>query len=207
MSNIDNMTTGNIITDKETGTRYRIIYVSVKNIVLCEMDITKFVLISMSYMQLVDFMQEHNFTISDDKGLVFDENNLSENIKTKYIRNRDMMNEIVAAYGPTFLGLSGKKPKKRLYEILEKYNCSSSTFWRLCVKYFQSGMKTYTLVDGKTWSNVKGKELKRNVKSGKHSEYVESGIVVNDKVREQFEDALNHYKKAELKVSDQLLTG
>lgn len=68
-------------------------------------------------------------------------------------------------------------------------------------------MKTYTLVDGKTWSNVKGKELKRNVKSGKHSEYVESGIVVNDKVREQFEDALNHYKKAELKVSDQLLTG
>ena len=199
MSNIDNMTTGNIITDKETGTRYRIIYVSVKNLVLCEIDITKFVLISMSYMQLVDFIQEHNFTISDDKGLVFDENNLSENIKTKYIRNRDMMNEIVAAYGPTFLGLSGKKPKKRLYEILEKYNCSSSTFWRLCVKYFQSGMKTYTLVDGKTWSNVKGKELKRNVKSGKHSEYVESGIVVNDKVREQFEDALNHYKKGRAK--------
>ena len=47
----------------------------------------------------------------------------------------------------------------------------------------------------KRWSNVKGKELKRTAKSGKRSEYVDSGIVVNDEVREHFEDALNNYKK------------
>lgn len=195
MSNIDSITTGNIVTDKEADTRYRIIYVSVNDIVLCEMDTTKFVLVSLSYMQMVELLQEHSFAISEDKGIVFDENRLSESVKTKYIRNRDMMNEVIAAYGPTFLELSGKKPKKQLYEILEKYNYSSSTFWRLCVKFFQSGMKSYSLLDGKTWSNVKGKELKRTAKSGKRSEYVDSGIVVNDEVREHFEDALNNYKK------------
>lgn len=195
MSNIDSITTGNIVTDKEADTRYRIIYVSVNDIVLCEMDITKFVLVSLSYMQMVELLQEHSFAISEDKGIVFDENRLSESVKTKYIRNRDMMNEVIAAYGPTFLELSGKKPKKQLYEIFEKYNYSSSTFWRLCVKFFQSGMKSYSLLDGKTWSNVKGKELKRTAKSGKRSEYVDSGIVVNDEVREHFEDALNNYKK------------
>lgn len=36
MSNIDSITTGNIVTDKEADTRYRIIYVSVNDIVLCE---------------------------------------------------------------------------------------------------------------------------------------------------------------------------
>lgn len=195
MSNIDSITTGNIVTDKEADTRYRIIYVSVNDIVLCEMDTTKFVLVSLSYMQMVELLQEHSFAISEDKGIVFDENRLSESVKTKYIRNRDMMNEVIAAYGPTFLELSGKKPKKQLYEILEKYNYSSSTFWRLCVKFFQSGMKSYSLLDGKTWSNVKGKELKRTDKSGKRSEYVDSGIVVNDEVREHFEDAINNYKK------------
>ena len=195
MSNIDSITTGNIVTDKEADTRYRIIYVSVNDIVLCEMDTTKFVLVSLSYMQMVELLQEHSFAISEDKGIVFDENRLSESVKTKYIRNRDMMNEVIAAYGPTFLELSGKKPKKQLYEILEKYNYSSSTFWRLCVKFFQSGMKSYSLLDGKTWSNVKGKELKRTAKSGKRSEYVDSGIVVNDEVREHFEDAINNYKK------------
>lgn len=195
MSNIDSITTGNIVTDKEADTRYRIIYVSVNDIVLCEMDTTKFVLVSLSYMQMVELLQEHSFAISEDKGIVFDENRLSESVKTKYIRNRDMMNEVIAAYGPMFLELSGKKPKKQLYEILEKYNYSSSTFWRLCVKFFQSGMKSYSLLDGKTWSNVKGKELKRTAKSGKRSEYVDSGIVVNDEVREHFEDAINNYKK------------
>lgn len=56
-------------------------------------------------------------------------------------------------------------------------------------------------------SNVKGKELKRTAKSGKRSEYVDSGIVVNDEVREHFEDAINNYKKAEIKASDLLLIG
>ena len=77
MSNIDSITTGNIVTDKEADTRYRIIYVSVNDIVLCEMDTTKFVLVSLSYMQMVELLQEHSFAISEDKGIVFDENRLS----------------------------------------------------------------------------------------------------------------------------------
>lgn len=85
MSSINNITIGNIITDKEAGSSYRIIYVSVNDIVLCEMNTTKFILITMSYMQIMDLLQEQGFTISEDKGLVFDENHLSENIRAKYI--------------------------------------------------------------------------------------------------------------------------
>ena len=195
MSSIKNITIGNIITDKEAGSSYRIIYVSVNDIVLCEMDTTKFVLVSLSYMQMVELLQEHSFAISEDKGIVFDENRLSESVKTKYIRNRDMMNEVVAAYGPTFIELSGKYKKTRLYEIMRKYECPKNTFWRICTKYFQSGCKPYSLVDNKAWGNTKGKENDYTIKPGRPSEYVDSGIVVNDEVREHFEDAINNYKK------------
>lgn len=195
MSSINNITIGNIITDKEAGSSYRIIYVSVNDIVLCEMNTTKFILITMSYIQIMDFLQEQGFTISEDKGLVFDENHLSENIRAKYIRNRDMMNEVVAAYGPTFIELGGKYKKTRLYEIMRKYECPKNTFWRICTKYFQSGCKSYSLVDNKAWGNTKGKENDYTIKPGRPSEYVKSSIVVNDEVREHFEDALNNYKK------------
>lgn len=195
MSSINNITIGNIITDKEAGSSYRIIYVSVNDIVLCEMNTTKFILITMSYMQIMDLLQEQRFTISEDKGLVFDENHLSENIRAKYIRNRDMMNEVVAAYGPTFIELGGKYKKTRLYEIMRKYECPKNTFWRICTKYFQSGCKSYSLVDNKAWGNTKGKENDYTIKPGRPSEYVKSSIVVNDEVREHFEDALNNYKK------------
>lgn len=195
MSSINNITIGNIITDKEAGSSYRIIYVSVNGIVLCEMNTTKFILITMSYMQIMDLLQEQGFTISEDKGLVFDENHLSENIRAKYIRNRDMMNEVVAAYGPTFIELGGKYKKTRLYEIMRKYECPKNTFWRICTKYFQSGCKSYSLVDNKAWGNTKGKENDYTIKPGRPSEYVKSSIVVNDEVREHFEDALNNYKK------------
>lgn len=195
MSSINNITIGNIITDKEAGSSYRIIYVSVNDIVLCEMNTTKFILITMSYIQIMDLLQEQGFTISEDKGLVFDENHLSENIRAKYIRNRDMMNEVVAAYGPTFIELGGKYKKTRLYEIMRKYECPKNTFWRICTKYFQSGCKSYSLVDNKAWGNTKGKENDYTIKPGRPSEYVKSSIVVNDEVREHFEDALNNYKK------------
>lgn len=195
MSSINNITIGNIITDKEAGSSYRIIYVSVNDIVLCEMNTTKFILITMSYMQIMDLLQEQGFTISEDKGLVFDENHLSENIRAKYIRNRDMMNEVVGAYGPTFIELGGKYKKTRLYEIMRKYECPKNTFWRICTKYFQSGCKSYSLVDNKAWGNTKGKENDYTIKPGRPSEYVKSSIVVNDEVREHFEDALNNYKK------------
>lgn len=195
MSSINNITIGNIITDKEAGSSYRIIYVSVNDIVLCEMNTTKFILITMSYMQIMDLLQEQGFTISEDKGLVFDENHLSENIRAKYIRNRDMMNEVVAAYGPTFIELGGKYKKTRLYEIMRKYECPKNTFWRICTKYFQSGCKSYSLVDNKAWGNTKGKENDYTIKPGRPSEYVKSSIVVKDEVREHFEDALSNYKK------------
>ena len=195
MSSINNITIGNIITDKEAGSSYRIIYVSVNDIVLCEMNTTKFILITMSYMQIMDLLQEQGFTISEDKGLVFDENHLSENIRAKYIRNRDMMNEVVAAYGPTFIELGGKYKKTRLYEIMRKYECPKNTFWRICTKYFPTGCKSYSLVDNKAWGNTKGKENDYTIKPGRPSEYVKSSIVLNDEVREHFEDALNNYKK------------
>lgn len=195
MSSINNITIGNIITDKEAGSSYRIIYVSVNDIVLCEMNTTKFILITMSYMQIMDLLQEQGFTISEDKGLVFDENHLSENIRAKYIRNRDMMNEVVAAYGPTFIELGRKYKKTRLYEIMRKYECPKNTFWRICTKYFQSGCKSYSLVDNKAWGNTKGKENDYTIKPGRPSEYVKSNIVVKDEVREHFEDALSNYKK------------
>lgn len=195
MSSINNITIGNIITDKEAGSSYRIIYVSVNDIVLCEMNTTKFILITMSYMQIMDLLQEQGFAISEDKGLVFDENHLSENIRAKYIRNRDMMNEVVAAYGPTFIELGGKYKKTRLYEIMRKYGCPKNTFWRICTKYFQSGCKPYSLVDNKAWGNTKGKKNDYTIKPGRPSEYVKSSIIVKDEVREHFEDALNNYKK------------
>lgn len=195
MSSINNITIGNIITDKEAGSSYRIIYVSVNDIVLCEMNTTKFILITMSYMQIMDLLQEQGFAILEDKGLVFDENHLSENIRAKYIRNRDMMNEVVAAYGPTFIELGGKYKKTRLYEIMRKYGCPKNTFWRICTKYFQSGCKPYSLVDNKAWGNTKGKKNDYTIKPGRPSEYVKSSIIVKDEVREHFEDALNNYKK------------
>ena len=49
----------------------------------------------------------------------------------------------------------------------EAYDLTSQTI--VCLLYTS---KSYSLLDGKTWSNVKGKELKRTAKSGKRSEYV-----------------------------------
>lgn len=200
MSNII-VSVGDIIKDKIKNTRYRIVAISVDSFVLCEMDISAFKLYEYNKKLLMELLSDGSLCVEKDETIVFDVNTLSLGVRERYNKNKQIMNEVIKEYGPLFLGLYGKKTKLPLKKILEKYSYEKSTFWRMCTRFFQSGLKEYSLVDAKAFGLNKGKTYDYTRKPGKQSEYIsDKGILLDDTVRNNFEEALKDYKSGRQKT-------
>ena len=116
------LSAGMVIKDMKYHTCYRVIYISMKLIVLCEMYVTRLVLKDYGYDVILDLLEQKDFSIEEDEGRVFDADKLSVSVREKYERSRAAMNEITAYYGPTFLELSGRKTKEKANEIMLPQN-------------------------------------------------------------------------------------
>lgn len=197
---IDNISTGCIIENTEINTRYRLIRIQDDNIVLCQMDITRLNFIVISKTQLLDMTGKSNVKIQQDDGFVFDKSKLSDDTKKKLELRCRIMDEVNETFGPYYIKLMGKRPKPELRSIIEKYDFSIQTFWRMALKYYQSGMKEYSLMDGKLFGINKGKTYNSSVKAGRPNIYGgKTGIVITDEITGYFKEALDDYKKGRKK--------
>ena len=186
---------GDIIIDINSKIRYRVISILDTEIILCEMDITKLKLYQNNLIMILNLLDYGELYIENEDSFVFDENKLSEGIRENYIKKRAIMREVVKYYGPSYLGLLGKSHKPELDSILEKYSYSKQSFWRNCVKYFQSGMKDYSLVDSKAFGINKEKKYNYIKKAGRKPKYfLATGVVKTKDIENIFEEMLKEYK-------------
>ncbi len=196
-----NIQVGNIVTIKSESTRYRIVAILGDSIILCRLDTTKFDLIEITKSALFSMINDNQIIINEDiADQVIDYNKFNETIKQKYYSYKDAMQEVLKTYAPDYLKLCGKKNKPELKRILEKYSISKAVFWRICIKYFQSGFNEHALLDERLFGNSKGVDYTHTVKTGRKSEYGETGIILTPEVLSHFEEALNEYKSGRQKT-------
>lgn len=90
----------------------------------------------------------------------------------------------------------GKNFKTRIKRNYGKTSCKERpNFWKICIKYFQSGFKDISLVDKRYLGSNKGKSYNLSAKPGAKSEYFEStGVIKNDEIESYYEEALKDYK-------------
>lgn len=197
---IDNISIGCIIENTDTNTRYRLIGLNDKDAVMCQMDITKLVFVVISAMQMLELIGNGVIKVQNDNDVIFNINKLSGKVREQFELKRNIMNEVNSLFGPYYTGLMSKKAKPELKDILLKYNYSKASFWRMALKYYQSGMKDYSLVDGKAFGANKGKQYNITTKTGRPTVYGrESGIVITDEIEKYFSEALADYKKGRQK--------
>lgn len=186
---------GSIISIVSEKSRYRIVAILNDSITMCKMDITKLELIEISKKAFFQMELDGKIVITNDSETrIHDVELLSESARRRFLMKKDAFRRILDIYGPEYLDLCGKNKKEELYKILDEYNYPKSTFWKNCVRYFQSGMDERTLIDGKAFGNNKGKEYYHTAKSGRKSEYGEVGVPLSQRVLDCFGEALKEYK-------------
>ena len=177
------------------GKKYRIIYIDEVDMVLCEMEVSKLSLSSFYTDSIVDLYLNNQITIESDSDPIIDIGKQSDKVRERYDKRRKIMNEVDKIYQPTYLGLTGRDPKPELEEILENNSISKTTFWRMCIRYLQSGMKDCSLLDLRASGNSKKSEYNYASKPGRKSPYLSSeGIIHTEETEKYFQEALEEYK-------------
>lgn len=142
-----------IINDIESNKRYRILYIMSKdNLVLIEMDTSKFNVFVASMNELIRGLGTRYLLLKDENKIV-DESKLTEKQKEKYLKRKNFVNQVSELYGPTYLDLLGHAKKDDLITLYQSYGYSRTYAWKLIKKILQNGFDYTTLLNKKTYSN------------------------------------------------------
>lgn len=196
----ENLKIGQILCDKLTGKRYRLLGIVDGFCSLCELDITVLLIVVIDFKTIVDFLYNKEYSIEDCEQFVFDFQQLPEEAYSEYIKRKNMVKEVVSRYAPLYEELSSAKSKADINEIIQKYGYPRNTFWRICRKYFQSGFADSSLVDTKRLKTIKRKKYSYTKKAGTNPKYFEkTGVIVDSTIERYFEEALTDYKSGRAK--------
>lgn len=131
-------------------------------------------------------------------GFVITIDDLPEAAQKRYYKYSAMIREVEAVYAPVFIDLCGKGSKPEVCAIMEKFQVSPKTFWKVVREYLQSGRDSASLI-GYRYRNADRSRKKHSYKAkpGRkgYSEVEQSGVCLNDEVEKHFAKALEDYKK------------
>lgn len=192
---------GEILKDKSSNKRYRVIDLRKNLIILCEMDISKFKLSAHDIGVIVPLIAEGEIIKSQEQDILFDYSMLEGNLKRKYDIRKRLVNEIMQKYSNKMMELNGRRIKPELRDILKAYSIPVNTFWRFFTPYIQSGMKDYALVDKRFFRADTCSDYHYKTKTGKPSEYFDKlGIVITDEIKAYFDEAIKEYRSGRQKT-------
>ncbi len=149
----------------------------------------------MTVTDLIELQTRGDIIIFDDEPYIVDKGALSPDALKTFERNCRFADEVRAIYGPDYTKLKKKIPKPEYIELLEKYRVNDRTAKRIILRWLQSGLQDYGLLDGRLQRDKVDKPYNYKVKTGRKPK-IEQGIILNDFALAVFEDAMEHYKKS-----------
>jgi hypothetical protein len=176
--------------------QYRIIYIRESIVVLCEMNITKLNLFYAKAKELTDKIILKEIRIVREQRFVYDIDSFDEKERNEFEMRRSLIREVVKNYGPTYMELIGRSPKKVIKNLIDKYKIPKSLFWRYIRFFLQSGCDEYSLVDKRYVGRSKKKEpYKYSVKTGRpYKTGIKCGIILTNETKNHFKEAMEMYK-------------
>lgn len=190
---IQKLKIGYILNDRKNHNKYSIIYVSEEFVVICADTHSKrkLLLIQQPSSEIYKLIEDGIIIVENTEAPIVDEKSLTENGKKQYQRNLKIIKEIEREYGPTYLGLMGKKKKPVIDKLCEEYNFSRQSIWRIIIRYLQSGCQLSSLVE--TRGRTKGGHNKANsLLPGRAPEYGKrTACVLTEKDYQNMDDAID----------------
>ena len=174
------------------GKKYRCLNVTPVYLTLCEMECTRLNIFYPSLNSIQRYLVSGDAEKILENPIILDTRDISEEFRDELEYRRDVINRIVNEYGPDFFDLNGKSPKPLLNEILNEKRISRKPLHRLLLRYLQSGMSDYALVD-KRWTRY----IIKPVQNGANTENVPQ----KSKMQIHFDWGINYLKEKKGKAS------
>ena len=185
MNNIT-IAVGNALLDVGTRDSYRVIYVGNGYIGLCKINSNK-IEIEYSTAKSVGLKLRNNlFEVLEEAPFIFDENDISDAYRSVYNEKKELIKLVTSEYGPTYMGLLGKKAKPVISDFINKSQFKKSQVWNIIRRYLQSGLKESSLMDQRRFRKISDEYTYKNKPGRKPKD-----VTVNKGKRITAEDTKN----------------
>lgn len=177
---------------------FRVLYDDGKMCIVCQINTTKLVINYYSATDLREQIRNNYFSVIEETPIVLNIDAMKPDERKRFEAKKAIVKEITDIYGPTFIGLTGKFKRPEVNAILEKYDIKRNVFWRIIRLYLQSGCQLISLADNRSQNapSVPRPKMNYDKKVGRPAKYgLVKGVVLNDEVRERFDEFLERYKK------------
>ena len=182
---------------------YRILIVKEDFLWCCLLNVKSLIFASFSSLKIANDILNNAVVHEKKDNIIIDTSLMSDNEKQQYEKYKKICKLIDSYYGPTYEILSTKKKKPELEQIVTDFNIKKETLRLLYIKYIQSGMDVSAIIDNR-YSSI-SKSTKGNYKYKKRpgrqsDDNFASKVIIDDKVRKQFDEALNERKSGRHKT-------
>lgn len=175
----------------------RIIAVEEDFIITCDLNTSKLKFHQYALSEFTSKLITKEISISkdiDDSVQVVDFNNVPPKYQEIYRENVSRVEDFINSFGPTYIDFGKKGASCR--SLAEKHNISMKGYMKIITKYFQSGCQTNVLYSGNTTGIRKGCPKNYSKKTGRKGKYHNYTCIIDDTVKEYFDDAINSLLKA-----------
>ena len=180
---------GDALLDVRTRDSYRVIYVGNGFIALCKMNSNK-IEIEYPTSKSVGLNLRNNLLEKiSEENTVFDDGIVPEEYRNAYDEKKKLVQLIVSEYGPTYMGLIGKKSKPVITDFISNSHFKKSQVWNIIRKYLQSGFKASSLMDQRYFRKVSDEYTYKNKPGRKPKD-----VTINKGKRITAEDTKNFKK-------------
>ena len=199
MNNIT-IAVGNALLDVGTRDSYRVIYVGNGYIGLCKINSNK-IEIEYSTAKSVGLKLRNNlFEVLEEAPFIFDENDISDAYRSVYNEKKELIKLVTSEYGPTYMGLLGKKAKPVISDFINKSQFKKSQVWNIIRRYLQSGLKESSLMDQRRFRKISDEYTYKNKPGRKPKDVtVNKGKRITAEDTKNFKKYLKRYMSHEVK--------
>ena len=179
---------GNIL--KFASKRERIIHVDNIFVVTVDLDTTKLYFNRYNPNYLISLIRSKDASIeTDTEDRIINLDNVPKKYQEIYKKNREIVNDFALTYGPYFYNY--KKKDNKSTETAKRFGLALSNYLKVIREYYQSGCSDISLYSKRTPTLYQNSKRVYTVKTGRPSIHNENVCVLNNKVKLEFEEALN----------------
>ena len=179
---------GNIL--KFDSKRERIIHVDNIFVVTVDLDTTKLYFNRYNPNDLISLIRSKDASIeTDTEDRIINLDNVPKKYQEIYKKNREIVNDFALTYGPYFYNY--KKKDNKSTETAKRFGLALSNYLKVIREYYQSGCSDISLYSKRTPTLYQNSKRVYTVKTGRPSIHNENVCVLNNKVKLEFEEALN----------------
>ena len=138
---------GACLKDRSLSKQLRILAIFDNMIAVCDMDTSHLVITYVSHEELQRKIQKGQVQVIEAEPKILDIEKLDERRKELFLQYKEICSEVFVEYKYRLHELKRKTQKPVVRAMLEEYQISRKSFWKVFTRYLQSGLSDYALLD------------------------------------------------------------